>query len=584
MHVTETVVITGGSAGIGRATAELFGRRGANVVLVARGEDGLQAAADAVQAAGGTALAVPTDVADFDAVERAAEQAEDRFGPIDVWVNVAFTSVFAPFWEIKPDEFRRVTEVSYLGFVHGTMAALARMRPRDRGTIVQVGSALGYRAIPLQSAYCGAKHAVNGFTESVRCELLHEGSHVRITVVQMPAVNTPQFSWVLSRLPRHPQPVPPIYQPEVAAQGVVFAADHADRKEHWVGASTAGTIMAQKFAAPVLDRYLARTGFDSQQTSERVEPGRPNNLWQPVDQPPGSDEGAHGVFDDRSHGRSAQLTVTERVEEAGATVRRALGSLLGAARTRAPQHPWSAATSQQSDPEVLPVGQTPSSSQEVPVSEHDGPSTATADPSARPGAAASDKGAPPGDHDANLANHGTDLNGHGTNPAEHGTDLADPDTTVVNHDTSVPDIDPSLPEPNVASQVDQQGPSANRHSFLDDIETPLADQDARAGDLDVPVAGEDRSWTDQGVVPPTQVDVPPGQSAAWSTDDAPVDHYDGPSVHHTAPAQDAAPLRLEDLSDDRTDASPSEDGRPQAEGDESAGEDAGSTDRPSVQS
>jgi NAD(P)-dependent dehydrogenase (short-subunit alcohol dehydrogenase family) len=583
--VTEIVVITGASAGIGRATAELFGRRGANVVLIARGEDGLQAAADAVQAAGGAALAVPTDVADFDAVERAAEQAEDRFGPIDVWVNVAFTSVFAPFWEIKPDEFRRVTEVSYLGFVHGTMVALARMRPRDRGTIVQVGSALGYRAIPLQSAYCGAKHAVNGFTESVRCELLHEGSKVRITVVQMPAVNTPQFSWVLSRLPRQPQPVPPIYQPEVAAQGVVFAADHADRKEHWVGASTAGTIMAQKFAAPVLDRYLARTGFDSQQTNERVAPGRPNNLWHPVDQAPGSDEGAHGVFDSRAHGRSAQLTVTERVEEAGATVRRALGSLLGAARTRAPQHPWSAATSQQMDPDVLPAGQqTPSSSQETPVSSQDGPPVPQASPSAQPGAPASDAGAPPVDHDANLAKHGTDLNEHGTDLAEHDTSLADQDTAVVDHDTSVPDIDPSLPEPNVASEVDQQGPSANRHSFLDDIETPLADQDARAGDLDVPLSGENRSWTDQGVVPPTQVDVPPGQGAALSTDDAPLDHYDGPSVQHTAPAQDAAPLRLEDLSHDQTDDWPSEDGRAQAEDDESAGEDADSTDRPSVQS
>src|ERR1700678_4333243 len=279
--MTETVVITGASAGIGRATAELFGKRGANVVLLARGVDGLREAAKAVEAAGGRALEISTDVADFEAVDAAAAMAETSFGPIDIRVNVAFTSVFAPFWKIKPEEFRRVTEVSYLGYVHGTMAALARMRPRNRGTIVQVGSALGYRAIPLQSAYCGAKHAINGFTESVRCELLHEGSKVRITVVQMPAVNTPQFSWVLSRLPRHPQPVPPIYQPEVAAQGDVFAADHPDRKEHWVGASTVGKIVAQKYAAPVLDRYLARTGFDSQQTDERAVPGRPNNLWQP---------------------------------------------------------------------------------------------------------------------------------------------------------------------------------------------------------------------------------------------------------------------------------------------------------------
>lgn len=322
--MTETVVITGASAGIGRATAERFGRRGANVVLIARGEDGLAGAASEVEKAGGTALAISADVADFEAVQRAAEQAEERFGPIDVWVNVAFTSVFAPFTQIKAEEFRRVTEVSYLGFVHGTMVALARMRPRDHGTIVQVGSALGYRAIPLQSAYCGAKHAINGFTESVRCELLHDASRVRITIVQMPAVNTPQFSWVLSRLPRHPQPVPPIYQPEVAAQGVVFAADHPERKEHWVGASTVGTIIAQRFAAPLLDRYLARTGYDSQQTKDRADPDQPNNLWLPVDQPPGSDKGAHGVFDDRSHARSVQVCLTERLDEAAFVVGRAI--------------------------------------------------------------------------------------------------------------------------------------------------------------------------------------------------------------------------------------------------------------------
>ncbi|MCU1611258.1 MAG: hypothetical protein JWM45_3174 [Pseudonocardiales bacterium] len=303
----QVVVITGASAGIARATARQFGARGAQVALLARGQAGLDGAAKDVENAGGSALTIPTDVADYDQVDAAATQVEDTFGPIDVWINVAFTSVFAPFHEIGPEEFRRVTEVSYLGFVYGTMVALARMRPRDRGTIVQVGSALGERSIPLQSAYCGAKHAINGFTESLRTELMHDGSNVAITVVQMPAVNTPQFSWVLSRLPHHPQPVPPIYQPEVAARAVVFAADHPRRKQYWVGASTAGTLLGQKIAPALLDRYLAKTGYQSQQTKEKVGPDRPHNLWKPVDGKDGHDHGAHGVFDSQAHGHCAQL-------------------------------------------------------------------------------------------------------------------------------------------------------------------------------------------------------------------------------------------------------------------------------------
>ena len=326
---TQTVVITGASAGIGRATARLFGERGARVGLIARGQAGLDGAARDVEQAGGTALAISADVSDYDQVITAARKVEQELGPIDVWVNVAFTSIFAPFEEITAAEFRRVTEVSYLGFVHGTMAALSLMRPRGQGTIVQVGSALGERSIPLQSAYCGAKHAINGFTSSLRCELRHENSGVRVTVVQMPAVNTPQFSWVRSRLPRHPQPVPPIYQPEVAARGVLYAADHPRRKEYWVGASTAATIVANRIAPAVLDRYLARTGYDSQQTSQPVEPGRPDNLLQPVDRDQGQDHGPHGIFDDKSHDRSPQLWLTEHARAsagilAGAVVAGAL--------------------------------------------------------------------------------------------------------------------------------------------------------------------------------------------------------------------------------------------------------------------
>ena len=324
--MTQTVVITGASGGIGRAAARLYGRRGARVGLIARGEAGLAGAVRDVEQAGGKALALPADVAEYEQVDQAASQAEDMFGPIDVWVNVAFASVFAPFTDITPEEFRRVTEVSYLGFVHGTMAALGRMRPRDQGTIVQVGSALSERSIPLQSAYCGAKHAINGFTSSLRCELLHEHSGVRVTVVQMPAVNTPQFSWVRSKLPRHPQPVPPIYQPEVAARAVLYAADHPGRRQYWVGASTAATILANRVVPALLDRYLAKTGYDSQQTGER-QGARSGNLWQAEDDPGGYDHGAHGEFDERSHPRSVQQWVSERPGASAA----AAGAVLAAA-------------------------------------------------------------------------------------------------------------------------------------------------------------------------------------------------------------------------------------------------------------
>ncbi|QMU77804.1 SDR family oxidoreductase [Streptacidiphilus sp. PB12-B1b] len=324
----QVVVITGASGGIGRATAQAFAARGARVALLARGEEGLAGAVADVERLGGRALAVPTDVADPEQVEAAAERVEEELGPIDVWINVAFTSVFSPFTEITAAEYKRVTEVNYLGYVYGTMAALKRMKPRDAGTIVQVGSALAYRGIPLQTPYCGSKHAIQGFHEALRCELLHDRSGVRTTMVQMPAVNTPQFDWVLSRLPKPAQPVPPIYQPEVAARGVVYAADHPGRREYWVGGSTVGTLMANAVAPGLLDRYLARTGFSSQQDDRPQDKDHPVNLWEPADGKDGHDYTAHGSFDDRATHRSPQLWASQHH---GAIAAVAAAGLLAAA-------------------------------------------------------------------------------------------------------------------------------------------------------------------------------------------------------------------------------------------------------------
>ncbi len=306
----QVVVITGASAGIGRAAVRRFAEEGYDVGLIARGRDGLEAAAREVESYGAKALVLPCDVADAGAVEDAARQAEEQLGPLDVWVNDAMVSVFSPVKEMTPAEFRRVTDVTYLGTVYGTLAALRRMLPRDRGTIVQVGSALAFRSIPLQSAYCAAKHAINGFTESLRCELLHDGSHVHVTEVHMPAVNTPQFDWVKSRLPHKPQPVPPIFQPEVAADAIYFAATHR-RRSLWVGGSTVKAIVAEKVAPGLLDRYLAENGYSSQQTDEAEDADRPNNLWEPVDADGGGDFGAHGRFDESAAAHSRELTLAK---------------------------------------------------------------------------------------------------------------------------------------------------------------------------------------------------------------------------------------------------------------------------------
>jgi NAD(P)-dependent dehydrogenase (short-subunit alcohol dehydrogenase family) len=308
---SRVVVVTGASGGIGRATAQLFAARGDTVALLARGPRGLDGARRDVESVGARAATYVVDTADAAAVDKVAEQIEEELGEIDVWVNVAFTSVFARFVDIEPEEFERVTQVTYLGFVNGTRSALRRMLPRDRGTIVQVGSTLAYRGIPLQSAYCGAKHATQGFHESVRTELLHEGSAVRVTMVQMPAVNTPQFSWVLSRLARQAQPVPPIYQPEVAARAVVYAADHPRRREYWVGETTMATLLANAVAPGLLDRYLARTGYDAQQTEQPKPSEQPANLWDPADGEDGHDYGAHGRFDQKSYAHSPQVWASQ---------------------------------------------------------------------------------------------------------------------------------------------------------------------------------------------------------------------------------------------------------------------------------
>ena len=303
MKKHEVVVITGASAGVGRAAVREFARHGAWIGLVARGKDGLEGARREVEAEGGRALVLPTDVADAAQVEMAAKQVEDQLGPIDIWVNNAMASVFSPIKEATAEEFERVTKVTYLGYVYGTLAALKRMLPRDRGAIVHVGSALAYRSIPLQAAYCASKHAVMGFYASLRTELLHDGSNVQTTIVHMPALNTPQFGWVKSRLPRKAQPVPPIYQPEVAARAIYYAAHHPERRAYYPAWSVVKAVVGNKLVPSLADRYLAHNGYDAQQYDGPEDPDRPNNLWEPV----AGDHGAHGAFDDLARKQSLEL-------------------------------------------------------------------------------------------------------------------------------------------------------------------------------------------------------------------------------------------------------------------------------------
>ena len=305
----QTIVVTGASAGLGRAIAQAFARRGANVGLIARASARLDETVREIEALGGRALALPLDVADAAALEHAAAAVEARFGAIDVWINNAMTSVFSPVKDMTADEFKRVTEVTYLGVVYGTLAALKRMLPRERGVIVQVGSALAYRAIPVQSAYCAGKHAVKAFTESLRCELLYEKSKVKITMVHMPALNTPHFNWAKTRLPRKLQPVPPIYQPELAAEAVFWAARHP-RREYYFGASTQRAVWVNKFFPGLIDRYLAYQGYDIQQYNGAQDPSRRDNLWESVPLA----RAAHGDFDARAKTRSLQWWFARRPE------------------------------------------------------------------------------------------------------------------------------------------------------------------------------------------------------------------------------------------------------------------------------
>jgi NAD(P)-dependent dehydrogenase (short-subunit alcohol dehydrogenase family) len=304
----KVIAVTGASAGVGRAAVRRFARDGARIGLIARGQGRLEAAAAEVEQLGGEALVLPLDVADADAVDDAASQIEARFGPLDLWVNNAMATVFAPVRDTTPDEFRRATEVTYLGAVWGTMAALQRMLPRDQGTIIQVSSALAYRSIPLQAAYCGAKSALRGFTESLRTELLHEDSNVRLTMVDLPAHNTPQFRWSRAKMPRQPQPVPPIFQPELAGEAIFYAADNP-RRELVVGWPALKAIYGEKVAPGLLDRYLARTGYEAQQTDEPLDGERTGNLFEPVE----GDFSAHGPFDAEAKPRSLLFDLDRRL-------------------------------------------------------------------------------------------------------------------------------------------------------------------------------------------------------------------------------------------------------------------------------